>query len=466
MSLESGGLLREELRQGRPKNPNVVYSVSMTLLRSLKHRLRAWAWTAPTYRLLERIVLEVGKKHRSAPLLVLLAPVAARHRLVRVHQFFSAHVFHVDQFWRRNLGNRLVLWRVSLLFRYEKPIPVKLIKGWKESYSGKLRPRSSTIDAAGGVAVDAAEGPVYVAGILLRFEICQDFGAALVQALTDGVREKIPFGYPLQLVKPFTLAAADGNFNSAKPAKFSLGSFRDDPEFSYLTPARRVNPLLSEYFFLGIDLHGLPPESLHVASRALASGNKDPRRDSLAAFHNDVTHWFFSAFVLELARGAGLKVIEIGGGYGGLARRVLMDTSGAVSSYTIVDIAKTLSLAKRFLKKELPASLFRRVQFLEASSSPAGSPRVVGLVEAKTIGIATHSLSELDPAQMNSYLETVLPECDYFLLSYQRFFSVNGADTEWLLARLLREFTLRHTAVTEGGSVVTAFLQKKVSQSL
>jgi hypothetical protein len=423
----------------------------------LRQNLKSWGATRAGYRAAERAVAILRAKHPTAPALVLLAPFPLRLPLAQAHHLLASGLFRLGNTYRTIVANRFVLLRLLILAATGSSIQVKVISGWKENFWITVRSSEPVKFPSrfGGVP------ELFLSGESLVFNSGVSDTQVLIAAVRELVRASIPVAWPLQLLPDFSSEPSDGNFNSVVPLSFKLDSFREDPQFSYLTPSRRTDPAKSEHF-----LHALRLRRVHGSEAKLQLDRlleESPTDGSVRqdVFHNDLTHDFFAAAITTLVSNESFDVIEIGGGYGGLASRVLRETSpgGGVVNYSIIDIPKTLALARAFLREQLDGKDFARLAFIDALGKGGGAS--VSSEERPTVGIATHSISELEPRQIIKYLGGVVARCDYFLISYQRVFRQNSASTEWILARLLRTFRLKSLIVTERGRVVTALLQRR-----
>lgn len=114
----------------------------------------------------------------------------------------------------------------------------------------------------------------------------------------------------------------------------------------------------------------------------------------------------------------------------------------------------TLSLAQQYLMQHLAPEQFEKVEFIQFEQLV---DRSMDYGEGSIIGVATHSLSELDPEIINFYLDKVIPKCTSFFVSMQRIFQ-NKYNMEWLYWRLLGQFREHSIEVTEGMNVINATL--------
>jgi hypothetical protein len=121
-----------------------------------------------------------------------------------------------------------------------------------------------------------------------------------------------------------------------------------------------------------------------------------------------------------------VEVMEIGGGYGNLARTLALAMPQLCRRHTIIDLPEMLALQQWFLERELPKEFERRFRFLRAGSE---------LPEADVL-VATHSLSELDPRQVNGYLQGI-GAVRVVVLALQRRFFGTQITYDWVLRRLI-----------------------------
>jgi hypothetical protein len=121
-----------------------------------------------------------------------------------------------------------------------------------------------------------------------------------------------------------------------------------------------------------------------------------------------------------------VKIVEIGGGYGNLARTLALTMPQLCRRHTIVDLPEMHALQKWFLTREFPAEFERRFRFLGAGSE---------LPEADLV-VATNSLSELDPSQVNAYLQAIGSVRSVVLAMQRRFFGTR-ITYDWMLRSLI-----------------------------
>jgi len=278
------------------------------------------------------------------------------------------------------------------------------------------------------------------------------------------VKSKTPVSYPFEVVAPFVSTQEDGNFNSLTKTipDVNLETFRTNPTFHYLDPNNRVPLRKTEHWERLLQM-GIPNLEIEKDLATLASVSAvDPKFEDGLVWRMDVVHYFFLRQIARLHnKQRRISVVEIGGGYGGLARQAFLSEHVSISEYTIVDIPVTLSLIREYLKLELSSKDFDKVTFVDASE--VGFQR--RLPEFFDLGIATHSLSELDPQIVNTYMTHLVPRCDTFLLSMQRRFHINNLDYDWLYRRFLNLYTRKQLVITEGSNVLNAVFESKLRKT-
>jgi hypothetical protein len=121
-----------------------------------------------------------------------------------------------------------------------------------------------------------------------------------------------------------------------------------------------------------------------------------------------------------------VEIVEIGGGYGNLARTLALTMPQLCRRHTIVDLPEMHALQQWFLTREFPGEFERRFRFLGAGTE---------LPEADVV-VATHSLSELDPSQVNHYLRAIGAVRVVVLVMQRRFFGTN-ITYDWMLRSLI-----------------------------
>lgn len=364
-------------------------------------------------------------------------------RLLFQLQFaFRCHVFGLIVF--------VVVFLAKVLGR---ALPVKVVSGWRASDLIRVDQDScqAPLDQSSRFAAFGKSSNFSLAGL-------QPLpGESLNRLLRRSVQNHLPLTWPLELFVPFVSDSTDGNFNSVSTGEeASLANFRDDPRFHFLTPAIMQKPTDSEQFRRLLAL-GYNSEELLEAITTLDSQSQGPVRKGLGDefLSMDFAHHYYYRKLRTLLEGrSAATVVEIGGGYGGLCRQVLSFVPGEVDRYVLVDIPMTLGLAQQYLMQHLAPEQFEKVEFIQFEQLV---DRSMDYGEGSIIGVATHSLSELDPEIINFYLDKVIPKCTSFFVSMQRIFQ-NKYNMEWLYWRLLGQFREHSIEVTEGMNVINATL--------
>lgn len=105
-----------------------------------------------------------------------------------------------------------------------------------------------------------------------------------------------------------------------------------------------------------------------------------------------------------------LKIVEIGGGYGGQAASFTLTEN--VKSYTIIDLPEAVGVAQKFLS-ELGLIDMSKLSFLQS-----GKEDLVDGKDTFDLGIADSSLAELSAKLQSYYLEKVLSKCEYIFIHW------------------------------------------------
>ncbi len=100
----------------------------------------------------------------------------------------------------------------------------------------------------------------------------------------------------------------------------------------------------------------------------------------------------------------GLRVLEIGAGYGRTCHTVI--SNHQVASYTIVDLPNTLALSRAYLTTVLPPEQLARVNFVPIGDAPA-------LFASTEFDLAVNidSMAEMSPETVTSYLADIDRTC-------------------------------------------------------
>lgn len=253
----------------------------------------------------------------------------------------------------------------------------------------------------------------------------------------------------------------DGNFNSLlhHSVPIDLNGFRRDPSFDFLTPGYRSSLDSTEQYLRLLEM-GLSDSEIRADLTRLVENSRleIPENDG-RFWRMDVVHYFYRKQIeLSLRRDSAINVLEIGGGYGGLARQLLDFSDLRIDSYLIIDLPLTLGLSAAYLRAELSDQAFEKLVFIDAREVDR---LTIDDASTRYLGIATHSLSEQDPEVIDQYLSRLLPSCDQFYLSMQRRFHLNGLDFDWLYLRFQEDFRVHSVEVTERLNVISALFGRK-----
>lgn len=356
-------------------------------------------------------------------------------------------IFSIDFALRSYLQNRVLMARCHI--QKLSLLRVRLIKGWRTQIDTDLS------------VIHQQQDKLLISGLAPKFRHSRFDVLSTLKML---VKSKTPVSYPFEVVAPFVNTTDDGNFNSLAKMnpELSLESFRTNPAYHYLDPGHRVHLKEIEHWGRLLEM-GISSLEIEKDLETLVSLSAvDPKLDDGLVRRMDVIHYFFLRQIARLHnKERDLKVVEIGGGYGGLARQAFLLDHVSISEYTIIDIPITLTLIEQYLKRELSPQDFNKVTFVDATMGSFETRLPVSF----DLGVATHSLSELDPQIVNSYLTHVIPRCETFLLSMQRRFHLNNLDYDWMYRRFLDLYTRKQLVITEGSNVLNAVFESSSRKS-
>jgi putative sugar O-methyltransferase len=364
-------------------------------------------------------------------------------QLVIGSQRIKVLLFTIDFALRSYLQNRILMaW--SKLHKLTI-LRVRLVKGWRTQINTDLSMECQEPEK------------LLISGMAPKFKNSRIDGPSSLKML---VKSKTPIAYPLEIVEPFVTTTEDGNFNflANMSTEVNLETFRENPAYHYLDPGHRVHLKETEHWERLIEM-GISSVEIEKDLETLAtlSAADSKVKDGLVR-RMDVIHYFFLRQIARLHSKEGqIQVVEIGGGYGGLARQAFLLDHVSISGYTIIDIPITLTLIQQYLKQELPPEKFKKITFIDATEYSFETK----LPSNFDLGIATHSLSELDPEIVNTYLTHVISRCETFLLSMQRKFHLNNLDYDWLYRRFLDLYTQEQLVITEGSNVLNAVFNSR-----
>jgi putative sugar O-methyltransferase len=171
-------------------------------------------------------------------------------------------------------------------------------------------------------------------------------------------------------------------------------------------------------------------------------------------------HWM-SMLTREAGWTGGREVVEIGGGFGNFARVAALVAPDLFASYTMLELPKMVRLQRWFLEQEFPGEVAepnstdpRRFRFvdedhLEQSEWP------------HDVVVAGERLTELDPAQVNFYLErVVLPARLVHLVMVRRLLD-SPITYDWVLRRMLDNgFAIRRVDAMGSRNFLTVLLSR------
>ncbi|MET7765564.1 putative sugar O-methyltransferase [Streptomyces sp. NPDC005393] len=104
----------------------------------------------------------------------------------------------------------------------------------------------------------------------------------------------------------------------------------------------------------------------------------------------------------------GARVLEIGAGYGRTCHMIMSNHD--LSGYCIVDLKNTLELSRAYLREVLDEPRFKLIDFIEVESLTGTSLRS----ERFDLCINIHSMTEMAPKTVRSYLDLIDATCSAF----------------------------------------------------
>ncbi len=123
---------------------------------------------------------------------------------------------------------------------------------------------------------------------------------------------------------------------------------------------------------------------------------------------------------------AGMNIIEVGGGYGGLAS--IICTHANIKSYTIVDLPDVMRLANRWLSETLPPETKAKIGFWNQSTR----------TETKQwdLFVSNFAFTECSPAVQDCYIDTIIKRSSAGFILYN--FRAESYHPSILLTKLQR----------------------------
>jgi putative sugar O-methyltransferase len=104
----------------------------------------------------------------------------------------------------------------------------------------------------------------------------------------------------------------------------------------------------------------------------------------------------------------GARVLEIGAGYGRTCHMIM--SNHELSGYCVVDLKNTLELSRAYLREVLDEPRFKLIDFIEVESLTDTSLRS----ERFDLCINIHSMTEMAPETVRSYLDLIDATCSAF----------------------------------------------------
>ena len=170
-------------------------------------------------------------------------------------------------------------------------------------------------------------------------------------------------------------------------------------------------------------------------------------------------------WISMLMREAGLTgardVVQIGGGFGNFARVAAIAAPDLFASHTILDLPKLLRLQHWFLEQEFPGEVAelnstdgRRFRFVDDDHLDQGG-------WAHDVVVAGERLTELDPAQLNFYLEHVVLPARLVHLVIARRLLDSPITYDWVVQRMLdHDFEIRRVDAIGSRNFISILLAR------
>lgn len=121
----------------------------------------------------------------------------------------------------------------------------------------------------------------------------------------------------------------------------------------------------------------------------------------------------------------GKNIVEIGGGYGGLAR--IICESIEINSYTIIDIPQMQRVQKFYLENSLNASTYKKISYIDAFDN-----HLLQLKHDWHLAISTFALSEQSINVQKNYLTSVINNSENVYLINNVIFSKNLSKKDFI----------------------------------
>jgi hypothetical protein len=171
--------------------------------------------------------------------------------------------------------------------------------------------------------------------------------------------------------------------------------------------------------------------------------------------------YWMSMITREAGFSGGRAVVEIGGGFGNFARVAAIVAPDLFASHTILGVPKLARLQHWFLEQEFPGAVAApneidhgRFRFVDTEHFELGS--LPG-----DVVVAGERLTELDPAQLNFYLErVVLPARLVHLVIVRRLLDT-PITYDWVIRRMLDDgFAIRRVDAIGNRNFLTVLLSR------
>ena len=325
-------------------------------------------------------------------------------------------------------------------------ISFELIYGWREKEYKKFGLDSQTL---GQVLGDPSAAYYHGVDLPLNDYVIEFYNKCFNQR------------HKPQIVMVYTSSEKDGNFNSMDTSSlndtdFSL--FRSSEKYHFLT-ADRIDYTSFEHYRL-LSLYGWDLIKTQVSESLL--GWSDEQRKLVAENKHTLmtyVHMYFYSVINHYITGDSSKnIVEIGGGYGGLARIFTINKSFRFGQYKIIDLPFVGQLQEWFLNSESEDP--SKYEIVNAMSCDLNYE-----FENAQLVIATHSLTELSPDLIVAYLNCFVGKVDYIYLSMQLEFHINKADLSWVLREVCRRYKMKHCDITEGLNVANVLFELRSLKS-
>jgi putative sugar O-methyltransferase len=171
--------------------------------------------------------------------------------------------------------------------------------------------------------------------------------------------------------------------------------------------------------------------------------------------------YWMSMLMRETGSTGGRDVVQIGGGFGNFARVAEFVAPDLFASHTILDLPKLVRLQHWFLEQEFPGEVAEpnradrhRFRFVDDDHLEQGD-------WPHDVVVAGERLTELDPAQLNFYLDRVVLPARLVHLVIARKLLDSPITYDWVIQRMLDNgFAIRRVDAMGGRNFIALLLSR------